>query len=574
MNSAMGSSVVSVIQSYLNSAAEEMRRTLIRTAFSPVIYEVLDFGISLYNGDMDLIADAPGLAFFLGANDFALRKGVEHLGMESLEDGDVVILNYPYWSSAHAADVALFAPVFDEGEDRPFAFCCIRAHWLDLGAKDPGYVLDSTDVHQEGLIIPPLKVYKRGKADSQIIDLIRFNSRMPEYVLGDLEAQIAAVKTGIRRLRAIRAKFGAATMDAATREILDHGEKITREALSQFPTGTWEATDIVDDDGISDDPIPIHIKVTLDGQRFSVDFSGSPDCVPGPVNIPFGLTETLCKVALKTLTTPTQPSNAGCFRPLEVIAPPGNIFHATYPAPTYTLWSAMVALETLFKALAQAMPDRIPAGSGGDVPGFLMYGKDRHTGAPYAISNNEPVGWGAGRDHDGANALNHISTTMVRNTPIEVLEAKTGMFFEHLKLRPDSGGAGRYRGGLGISRGIRFVTPGDFLSITKKSKTRPWALDGGDSADTNMMHYFPGTERAISVGTHRSKVENNDRVEIVSGGGGGYGNPTQRDPQAVLEDVLDGYVSEAAARERYGVVIENGAVNAVATAALRSARGD
>ena len=565
----MESSVVSVIQNYLNSAAEEMRRTLIRTAFSPVIYEVLDFGISLYNGDMDLVADAPGLAFFLGANDYALRKGVEHLGIENLRDGDVVILNYPYWSSAHAADVALFAPVFDPGEVRPFAFCCIRAHWLDLGAKDPGYVLDSTDVHQEGLIIPPVKVYKAGRADPEIIDLIRFNSRMPEYVLGDLEAQIAAVKTGIRRLRAIRQKFGADTLDQAMREILDHGERLTREAMAAFPVGTWEATDIVDDDGISDDPIPLHIKVTLEPDQFIVDFSGSPDCVAGPVNIPFGLTETLCKVALKTLTTPRQPSNAGCFRPLKCIAPPGNIFHATYPAPTYTLWSAMVALETLFKALAQAMPDRITAGSGGDVPGFLMCGRDPRHGAPYAISNNEPVGWGAGRHHDGANALNHISTTMVRNTPIEVLESKTGMFFEHLRLRTDSGGAGRHRGGLGISRGIRFVTPGEFLTITKKSKTRPWSLDGGLEADTNRMRYFPGTDRAIEVGTYRSKVAPGDRVEIVSGGGGGCGDPRQRDPEAVLDDVLDGYVSREAALEHYRVVIEEGMVNQDATAALR-----
>ncbi len=570
----MDSSVVSVIQNYLNSAAEEMRRTLMRTAFSPVIYEVLDFGISLYNADLDLIADAPGLAFFLGANDFALRKGVEHIGMENLHDGDVVILNYPYWSSAHAADVALFAPVFDEGEDKPFAFCCIRAHWLDLGAKDPGYVLDSTDVHQEGLIIPPLKVYKKGQPDKEILDLIRFNSRMPEYVLGDLEAQIAAVKTGVRRLRSIRQKFGAETLEQATQKILDHGEQLALDALAEFPTGSWEASDIVDDDGISDDIIPIHIKVTLKKDKFIVDFSGSPDCVAGPVNIPLGLTETLCKVALKALTTPRQPSNAGCFRPLEVIAPPGNLFHATYPAPTYTLWSAMVALETLFKALAQAMPDHIAAGSGGDVPGFLMYGRDPRLGTHYAISNNEPVGWGAGRNHDGANALNHISTTMVRNTPIEVLEAKTGMFFEHLQLRPDSGGAGRYRGGLGISRGIRFVAPGDFLTITKKSKTRPWALDGGCEADTNAMHYFPGTDRSVVTGTHRSPVAVDDCVTVVSGGGGGCGDPQEREPEAVLEDVRDGYVSVRAARNIYKVAIEANDIDWQATSALRGASGN
>lgn len=569
----MDSTVVSVIQNYLNSAAEEMRRTLIRTAFSPVIYEVLDFGISLYDRELQLIADAPGLAFFLGANDYALRKGVAHVGAENLRDGDVVILNYPYWSSAHAADVALFAPVFDDGEDRPFAFCCIRAHWLDLGAKDPGYVLDSTDVHQEGLILPAVKVYKEGRPDREILDLIRFNSRMPDYVLGDLEAQIAAVRTGGERLRAIRRKFGAGTLEQATGEILDYGERLTLDALAKLPCGSWEARDFVDDDGVSDELIPVHVKVTVEKDRFLVDFSESPECVRGPVNIPYGLTETLCKVALKTLTTPRHPSNAGCFRPLEVIAPPGNLFHATYPAPTYTLWSAMIALETIFKALSRAMPAEIAACSGGDVPGFLMYGYDPRLDTNYAISNNEPVGWGAGAAHDGANALNHISTTMVRNTPIEVLEAKTGMFFEHLELRPDSGGAGRHRGGLGISRGIRFVAPGEFLTITKKSKTRPWALDGGCEADTNRMHYFPGTERSKVTGTHRSTVAAGDRVEIVSGGGGGYGDPEERTPESVLQDVLDGYVTVEAAREVYKVAIEAGGIDRAATRTLRASRG-
>ena len=568
----MDSTTMGVIHSYLGSAAEEMRRTLIRTAFSPVIYEVLDFGISIYSEDLDLIADAPSLAFFLGANDYAIRKGVEYIGRDNFEPGDIAALNYPYWSSAHAADVALLSPVFDDDAEKPFAFICIRAHWLDLGAKDPGYVTDSTDMHQEGLIFPCTKLYKRGKADPELIDLIRFNSRLPDSVLGDLDAQVAAIQTGIARLKHIRHRFGAKTFQQAVHEILCYGERVTRKALAGLPNGSWEAEDVVDDDGISDDSIPLRVKITIDNDRFVVDFSKSPSAAAGPVNIPFGLSQTIGKVALKILTTPNHPSNAGCFRPLTVIAPEGNLFHAVYPAPTYTLWAAMIAMELVFKALAKAIPSKVAACSGGDIPGFLMYGVHPATGRNFAISNNEPVGWGAAADHDGSNALNHISTTMIRNTPVEVLESVTGMQFESIELRCDSGGAGRNRGGLGIHRRIKFISDGHFLCITKKSKTPPWALAGGHSPEPTRIVLDADSDNPTNVGTHRRPVAAGDRIDTYSAGGGGFGEPTEREPDRVLNDVLDGYVSERAARETYKVALDSNAVDVGGTENLRANR--
>src|SRR5439155_1411749 len=263
--SELDGATIEVIRSYLVSAAEEMRRTLIRTAFNPVVYEVLDFGISIYDRNQDLIAEAPGLAFFLGANDYAIRKGVAYVGERELEPGDIVLMNYPYWSAAHAMDVTLFAPVFGRGDDRPFAYTCVRAHWMDLGAKDPGYVLDSTDMHQEGLIFPGTKVYRRGKADRQIIELIRFNSRMPDLVLGDLDAQVASTRVGERRLLQIHQKFGAERLGAAIARILDHGELTTRKAIGSLPDGTWTAETMLDGDGISDESIAMQVAVTIDG---------------------------------------------------------------------------------------------------------------------------------------------------------------------------------------------------------------------------------------------------------------------------------------------------------------------
>jgi N-methylhydantoinase B len=572
MSPALDGAKVEVIRSYLFSAAQQMRRTLVRTAFNPVIYEILDFGISLYDRNLELVAEAPTLASFLGANDTAIRKGVEYLGEKSLEPGDIVLLNYPYWSAAHTLDVTLFAPVFTplfESGERPFFYTCIRAHWMDLGAKDPGYVLDSTDLHQEGLVFPGTRVYKRGKPDPEILELIRFNSRMPELVLGDLDAQVAATRTGERRLQQIAEKFGVAELDGAVAEIFAQGERLARRELAGFPRGSWTAEDYLDDDGISSDLIPMRVKVSIDESGLVCDFTGSAAATPGPVNLPFGRTLSMCRVAFKALTTPGSPTNAGNFRPLRVVAPPGSLFHAVYPSSTFTLWTGTVALELIFKALAQAMPDRLAASSGGDVPGFMMVGIHPETKRLFAVSNNDPIGWGATRDHDGSSATHHLNQSLVRNTPVEVLETKTGMFIERLELRCDSGGAGTFRGGLGLARHIRFVSAGEFLSVMKKSKTRPWGLAGGGEPEPNAMLLFPGTPGAKRVGTYRARVRAGDAARNLTAGGGGYGAPAGRDPARVLEDVRDGYVSREAAREIYKVVLAGHSVDEEATSALR-----
>jgi N-methylhydantoinase B len=561
---------VEVIRSYLSSAAQEMRRTLIRTAFNPVIYEVLDFGISIYNHDLELIADAPGLAFFLGANDYAIKKGVAFIREETLDPGDIVMMNYPYWNSAHAMDATLFAPVFSTGENQPFAYTCIRAHWMDLGAKDAGYVLDSTDMHQEGMIFPGTKVYRKGEPAKEIIDLIRFNSRLPDLVLGDLEAQVAATRTGERRLMEIRAKFGAEALDEAVSRIHAHGETITRRALAALPRGAWSAEDYIDDDGVSDDPVLIKVTVTLDDEGLTCDFTGSSPAVRGPINIPPGLTETICKFVLKSLTTPNTPSSAGNYRPLKVVIPEESLFNAKYPSATFTQWGAHLALEVIYKALAQGIPERMAACSGGDVLGFMMVGNSPTTGALYAVSNNDPVGWGATAHHDGVNATAHISGSLVRNTPIEVLEMKTDMFIETCELRTDSGGAGEHRGGLGVDRRIRFTGAGDFLTVTKKTKTRPWALKGGVEPQSTQMVLSPRDGVEKIVGTYRAKVAAKDGAFARSAGGAGYGSALKRAPSAVAQDVLDGYVSPQAARAVYGVVLKDDAVDEDLTMKIRT----
>jgi N-methylhydantoinase B len=393
---------------------------------------------------------------------------------------------------------------------------------------------------------------------------------MPDLVIGDLEAQVAATRTGERRLMEIHEKFGGERLEEAILQIQRHGELLARQALAKLPHGTWTATDYVDDDGLSSDAIPIRVTVTLDEDGMHCDFAGSSPAVRGPINMPFGLTETVCKLVLKSLTTPGEPSNAGHFRPLTVVAEPGTLFHAVHPAATYTLWTAHLAIELVYKALAQGLSDRLAASSGGDVPGFMMVGTDAN-GALYAVSNNDAVGWGATARHDGVNATNHISGSLVRNTPVEVMEMRTGMVMECLELLCDSGGAGRYRGGLGEIRRIAFRSSGDFLTVTKKTKTRPWALAGGHEPQPISMLLFPGTDKEKRVGTCRASVSAGDRAVYTTAGGAGFGDPAQRDPALVLEDVIEGYVSVAAARDIYRVAIVDGLLDQQETRTLRAA---
>lgn len=552
---ALDGATVEVIRNYLNSTSEQMRRTLVRTAFNPVIYEVLDFGISMYDRDRRLISESTGILTFLGANDYAIHKGVEKVGVENLHPGDVVMINYPYWSGAHVSDAMLFAPVFCEGSERPDAYLAVRAHWMDLGAKDPGYVLDSTSMHQEGLIMPGVKLIRRGKIDEQIMAILRYNSRMPETIIGDFHAQISALRVGERRLRQIWDKFGLANVDAAIDRIIEHGAQTAAEAVRAMPDGQWSAHDWLDDDGISHDLIRMAVTVTIDGERFIVDYGDSDDAVPGPVNMPFGKTSSLAKSVFKSLTTPDTPANHGHFEPLTVACPPGNLFHAVYPAATFTLWTGMAAFELINKALAQGM-DEINASSGSDEPGFMAVGTHPETGEMYAVSNNEGIGWGATPNQDGATALQHPSTTAVRNTSMEVLEHKSPIFHERLELRQDSAGAGKWRGGLGICREVKFLATGEMLSMKKKTKTKPWALRGGHEPETNAMIVWPDTDRARRARMERFTMQPGDRFRNLSAGGGGWGNPLDRPIDLVREDVLDGYVSPEQAEEVYGVRVE------------------
>jgi N-methylhydantoinase B len=586
---------VEVIRHYLVSAATEMERTLVRTAYSTIIYEINDFGLSIFDRYFNLLADSTGLPLFLGANEYAIRQTFEKGEFETLEPGDVIFMNIPYWSGAHTNDGVLIAPVFVDGE--LVAYTVVRAHWTDLGGKDPGYILDSTTVHHEGIMIPGVKIVRGGEPNNELLAILRANSRAPATIMGDFNAEVAALRVGVERVAELYKKYGSETTEVAIKRILAIGEEQARDAVRSLPDGEWEGEDWMDNDGITDDLVRLHVKVTVKGDEMTVDYSGSSEQVAGPINLSFGMALSAARICFKTLTTPNEPSNGGQFIPLKVIAPEGNLFNAQYPAPVFTIWAGVVGMETIYRAFAQAFPDKVPAGSGGDLgdPGF--YGKDPYTGRQVWHQTNAGVGWGARHDSDGINTTQHISMCTVKNIPVEVIESRLPVIVERAGFRQDSGGPGQFRGGLGSVRDYRFLAPFGALTIVKKTRTLGWGLAGGKPGPKNLSIIIPDKNQPdwkahfendiivyadnadlypnkpddqIYCGMFRGEFRAGDLISYLADGGGGYGDPLTRPAERVREDVIDGYVSREAAERDYGVVLSDELeINSESTSRLR-----
>jgi len=569
-----------VVRHYLVSAATEMERTLVRTAYSTIIYEINDFGLSIFDRHFRLLADSTGLPLFLGANEYAVRQTFEKGGFDPVEPGDVVYMNVPYWSGAHTNDGVLIAPVFVDGSVA--AYAVVRAHWTDIGGKDPGYILDSTTIHQEGIMIPGEKIVRRGEPNEELLRILRANSRAPATIMGDFNAEVAALRAGVARVGELYGKYGEDTVEACIERILAVAEEQARAAVRALPDGQWEAEDWMDNDGVSDDLVRVHVKVTIDGDRMNIDYSGSSDQVAGPINLSYGMAQSAARICFKTVTTPHEPSNGGHFVPLSVTAREGSLFNASYPAPMFTIWAGVTATETIFQAFAKAFPDRVPACSGGDLgdPGF--YGKEPYTGRQVWHQTNAGVGWGARHDRDGINTIQHISMCTVRNIPVEVVESRLPVMVDRAGFRQDSGGPGRFRGGLGSVRDYRFLAPFGALTIVKKSRTPGWGLDGGRPGPKNVSILIPDKSRPdwrehwtrdiivyadngdqypdkpadhVYCGMFRGEFGPGDVISYLADGGGGYGDPLTRNPERVRMDVIDGYVSREAALRDYGVAL-------------------
>ena len=539
-----------VVRNALNSAANQMKRVLIRTAFSPVIYEAHDFAVALYDREMRLLSQAPTLPIFMGTMSFCVEGAVAGVGGEaSLEPGDVILYNLPFGTGSHAQDMAVVLPVFHESE--LVGYAASKGHLVDIGAKEP-YCTDSVDMFQEGLILDGVKLYRRGELVEDLLKVILTNSRTPGAVKGDLSAEIACCRAGAAELIEVIKRFGIAVFQNSVERMYDHGEAVVRDFIRQIPNGAYTGHGHLDDDGLSENSIDFSVTMIVDGEQITFDLADVPDAMKGPLNTPLPSTISACRIVLAMLAGNESP-NEGHFRPMRVVTRSGSMFHPIAPQPTFMYgWPAMQLVEALFEAFSLALPGRVPSGSAGDLCGAMFYAYDARRKETLIAANPLPIGLGAYPDGDGP-IMMHLSIGQSSLPSAELLETKFDfMQMENWEVTADSAGIGKYRGGMGWRIDYRLVSDVTFMTAIERTKVPSWGQAGGSSGQANkLVLHYPDGETVNTRKITGASLPKGTLVEVFCGGGGGFGSPLDRDPQAVNRDVRMGYVSEERARQDY-----------------------
>ncbi|HEV7897817.1 MAG TPA: hydantoinase B/oxoprolinase family protein [Planosporangium sp.] len=540
-----------IIRQGLNAAADHMKRALIRTSFSPIIYEALDFAVAFYDADGCMLAQAPTLPAFMGTLGFCVEEAVKAVGgPEALRAGDVILYNNPYGTGSHPQDAAMVVPVLIDGT--LVGYSAIKAHWLDIGGKDP-YCTDTIDVFQEGTIFPGVKLYDAGTLVDGIYRMILANSRIPDMVIGDINAMVAGARCGAEGLTRLVRRYGLDTFRRCVARMYDHGEATIRKWFSALPDGTYSARSVIDSDGVVDQPVPFELQVQVDGSTVRIDYSRAPDQTTGPINCPLPSTVAASRLAIAFLAGGGEAPNEGHFRALEVITRPGSLFHPVSPAPCFMYGiPSDHAIELVLRALATELPDAVPAASGGDINALVWWGTREATGAAWADGAPHPVGQGASARGDGANALMYISESATRFTPAEIWEVRNPWRIERCALAVDSGGPGEHRGGLGLNLSFRILENCYLTSALARTRLAPWGAQGGLAGRPNELtiEHPDGTVTSHALRT-RIPVPKGAVVHLRTGSGGGYGDPARRSPDAVRADLDDGYITRGHAATHY-----------------------
>jgi N-methylhydantoinase B len=544
--------VAEIIRNALVSVTNEMKIDLMRSSYNPIIYEMLDFSVGLFTEEAETLAQAAGLPQFLCDMPNAIRSILEDVGgVEAMAEGDIYLTNDPYTSSFHVNDVTVVEPIFHDGS--VVAFAGARAHWHDMGGKSAGGSSDATNVYQEGLILRSLRLASAGVVDENVIRVIQENSRLPTSVVGDLNAQIAACHTGVARLGALLSRYGLPVFSECTDLLIEQGEQLARAAVREMPDGEYHAEGFLDNDGVElDRRLNVAVTVRVRGDEIEFDLTGTDGPCLGPLNANRHIVRSELSLAFKTLTTPNEPANEGHFRPLSVIVPEGCLLDARRPSPTLLGFvPCELLIDLVRKALAPAIPHKVTAADYGRCAVMHAAGRSPRDGSFIIIADTEGGGWGAKPFGDGENALLFGD---IRVIPAEVLEHKYPVVLERFELRQDSGGPGRFRGGLGIVKDYRCTDELELLTGYDRHDCPPWGLFGGGAgapntivvtrADGSRDEFRKVTEYELRAG---------DVVSFRTAGGGGYGDPAERDPERVQADVEDGYISAEAAAREYGV---------------------
>ncbi|MGC8618606.1 MAG: hydantoinase B/oxoprolinase family protein [Thermoplasmata archaeon] len=549
-----------IIKNGLVVANEEMFLSFARTAKSPVIYEVFDFAVGMTDKDGELVAQAPGVPAFSGVLDFAAREVLDKW-RDDLKPGDVIVSNVPYKSGTHLNDVTLTLPMFRNGK---FVGLVInKGHWSEIGGMAFGsWNPNSTEIYQEGLQLPCVKLYSEGRQNKDIVDMILANSRLPDYTYGDMEAQAASMKVAAKRVDKLIDKYGLENVLLAMGKLLEDGEKEARLKLKNLPKGEFEAEDYIDGAiANTDDPVHVKAKVIISDDEFIVDFSGSDKQVMSPINSPFPATVSGVREVFLAVTDPHAYPSGGFFRPLKVKAEEGSVFYPVRPAPTSTDWEAIAfATELVWKALAPSLPDKLPAGHFLSIVGTIIGGTNDLTGEPFAIVEPQPGGWGATSNSDGTDGLVACGDGETYIASSEVYEKNFPIMVERYSLNTEGKhGAGKFRGGFGVVRNYRMMNSKNFVTIqVGRHDFPPWGINGGHNGSGNrVVIYQKGRSREIRR-LSAELLSKGDLVSIMTSSGGGFGDPLERDPELVLTDVRDGLISADIAKEEYGVVISPG----------------
>ncbi|MGF1506116.1 MAG: hydantoinase B/oxoprolinase family protein [Anaerolineae bacterium] len=469
---------LSIFNHLFASVAEEMGVTLGRTGYSPNIKERRDYSCAVFLGDGRMLAQAAHIPVHLGAMPESVRAAIE--ACEPFHPGDVIILNDPYLGGTHLPDITLVSPVFFD-DDLAF-FVASRAHHADIGGMSPGSMPVATEVYQEGIIIPPVRLVRAGELQEDLLALILRNSRTPEERQGDLAAQRAAHRIGERRLGELIEQYGLAEVQAQAEGLLTYAEQLIRAEIRTIPDGAYVFRDMLDDSGITNDPLPVQVTVTVAGDQITVDFAGTADAAAGPMNAVRAIASSAVMYVLRTLASDDLPMNAGVFAPVDIVVPAGSLLD---PGPPHAVAGGNVetsqrVVDVLFGALAQALPDRVPAASQGTMNNFSLGGIHPGTGQVFAYYETIAGGAGAGPHQDGASAV-QVHMTNTANTPIEALEMALPIRVERFGIRTGSGGAGHYRGGDGLVRTVTFLAPARVTILSERRRRGPYGLAGGSS---------------------------------------------------------------------------------------------
>ena len=570
--------IVEIVRNGVLAVTEEMKTNLMRTAYNMIIYEALDFTTGLFTTAGETVSIGIGLPTFIRGMAETVKAKIRHFGIKNMKPSDIYVTNDAYTTGSHLNHFTFTLPIFHKG--KLVAFSCCMAHWLDVGGVLGGM---TTDIYSEGIQIPIVKYQDRGKVNQDLLDIIRMNVRLPPRAMGDLRAQVTAVKTGERRFLELLDRYGQQAVLNSIAEIMDRAEAAARARTLTIPDGVYEAESWLDDDGVDiGKRIPIKVKVTVKGTEMTIDLTDVSKQVRGFYNSAITTGYGCAQVAYKCITSPTDyPINDGAFRSLKVIVPPGRIISATRPAPM-RLWMCfpMTIIDTIFKALQPAIPDRVIAGHHADLVAPRFHGFNPVT-SEFFIGNFGPLGggWGAKKTEDGVSATVCLNDGDTHNGPNEQAEAKFPILVERFELVPDSAGAGRYRGGLGVERTTRALSPLVVNTQSDRSKCPPWGLEGGGDAAGNAVAFRIGDEWKTDFPNAKvlvAQIKTGDAWRITSGGGGGYGSAFDRPPEEVREDVYQGYVSVKAAAELYGVIIDpaNYEIDRAATARCRCRASD